>query len=302
MTLAPAVMDVVNVRGDQRLFFGQWPGSEPTLVFAHGLTSTHRNIAGIAAALNGAMNVVAPDLLGRGLSSRPLAGSYGMQAHGRDVLELMDALEIERAILSGHSMGAYVATAVAVAAPDRVAGLVLLDGGVFITPPPDAPPIDPDALKQTLIGPVFERMRRTFASVEEYTELWKSMPYFPEWGPIVEQYMLYDLGRRGGGFASKCSEEAATEDWRELLTDAEIARRLERVGCPVLAVGAEFGLVPGTLSVLMEEPHVERLRHFVSDVEFVQVPGTTHHTVTLSEAGAAGTAEALLKFAARVTA
>lgn len=300
MNLAPPVVDVVNVRGGERMFFGQWPGEEPTLIFAHGLTSTHRNIGGVAAALNGAMNVVAPDLLGRGLSSKPPPGSYGMQAHGRDVLELMEALEIDRAIVSGHSMGAYVATAVAVAAPERVAGLVLMDGGVMITPPPGTPAVDPDEVKEQVIGPVFERMRRTFGSVEEYKEFWKAMPYFPDWGPIVEEYLVYDLGRRGAGYSSKCSEEAASEDWRELLTDAEIANRLERVSCPVLAVGAEFGLVPGTPSVLSEAPHVARLREVVSDVEFVHVPSTTHHTVTLSAAGAGVVAEALRKFAARV--
>jgi pimeloyl-ACP methyl ester carboxylesterase len=299
-TLAPPITDAVSVRGGERLFFGQWPGPAPTLVCLHGLTSTHRNIAAVARALDGALDVVAPDLLGRGVSSRLPAGSYGMEAHARDVLALMDALEIDRAIVGGHSMGAYVATAVAVAAPDRVAGLALIDGGVYYLPP-GTPPVDPDQMLETVLKPVIDRTRRTFASVDEYREFWRAMPYFPKWGPIVEDYLVYDLGRRGNAFGSKCSEAAAAEDWRDLLTNLEIVSRLDRVRCPVLAVGAEFGLTTEQPAVLSDVPHVERLREAVADVEFVRVAGTTHHTVTLSEEGAAATAEALRKFAARLS-
>jgi non-heme chloroperoxidase len=58
-------------------------------------------------------------------SDRP-PGGYAPRDMAADVLGFMDALGIERATLVGHSMGTFVAQRAAIAAPERVAGLVLL--------------------------------------------------------------------------------------------------------------------------------------------------------------------------------
>lgn len=299
--LAPPLTDVVVTRDGERLFTGVWPGEEPTFVFAHGLTSTHRNIAAVAAELDGALRVVAPDLRGRGNSTKPPAGSYGMEAHARDVLDVMDAFGIERAIVGGHSMGAYVATAVAVTAPERLLGLVLIDGGVIVVPPGmEDVQIDPDVLMEQVLKPVMDRMRTTYPTVDAYLDVWRAMPYFKDgFGDIAEQYALYDLAHTKDGYASKCSETGATEDWRDLLQNPAAKDRLDRVRVPTLAVGAERGMTEADESVL-SDVHVERLRTAIADVEFVRVPSTTHHTVTMSDHGAKATADALRKFAARV--
>lgn len=70
---------------------------------------------------------VAFDQRGFGLSARtPDARGYGPEAHAQDLLALMDALHIERAVVVGHSYGAGVALRAALRAPERVAGLVLV--------------------------------------------------------------------------------------------------------------------------------------------------------------------------------
>jgi pimeloyl-ACP methyl ester carboxylesterase len=268
------------------------------MVAIHGLTSTHRNFGAIARALDGQLRVVAPDLLGRGNSSTPPAGSYGIQHHARDVLELMDSLEIDRTIVAGHSMGAYVATAVADLAPDRVSGVVLLDGGVYIALPATKD-LDPDTLMSVVLGPVVARLTVTFESVDAYLEYWRQSPYFQDaWGPIAEDYVLYDLGRRGKAFASKCDPAAAAEDWRDLVANEESRARLGRLRCPVLAIGAQTGLAKGQPSVL-GELHLDALRLAVPHVEYIQIPNTAHHTIALSEHGSSAVAEALLDFSAR---
>ena len=48
------------------------------------------------------------------------------------MIAVLDALGLERALVVGHSLGAYIASALAAAHPDRVAGLVLVDGGLPI--------------------------------------------------------------------------------------------------------------------------------------------------------------------------
>jgi pimeloyl-ACP methyl ester carboxylesterase len=55
-------------------------------------------------------------------------GRIDLPAHARDLLSVLDALEIERAVLIGHSMGTQVSLETFRLAPDRVRGLVLMCG------------------------------------------------------------------------------------------------------------------------------------------------------------------------------
>ncbi|MCR9144380.1 MAG: alpha/beta hydrolase [bacterium] len=72
---------------------------------------------------------VALDLPGHGLSEHRPAGSYGyFMDYVPFVFEAADALGWERFVLMGHSMGAGIGTLAAGTFPDRVAGLILIDG------------------------------------------------------------------------------------------------------------------------------------------------------------------------------
>ena len=61
---------------------------------------------------------------GHGDSDKPASG-YRVQDFAADVVSLLDALDIERAVLAGHSASCFTARRVAVDYPERVAGLVL---------------------------------------------------------------------------------------------------------------------------------------------------------------------------------
>lgn len=69
--------------------------------------------------------VITPDLRGHGRSPAP-AGVYEMEVLARDVLALLDALLIKKAVIMGHSMGGYVALAAWKLAPDRFLALGLV--------------------------------------------------------------------------------------------------------------------------------------------------------------------------------
>ena len=77
--------------------------------------------------------LIIPDLPGHG-NSGFLDGPYSLDALAGAVLAVMDQAGVQRAVLAGHSMGAAVAWRVAVKAPDRVAGIVSVDGAVFVLP------------------------------------------------------------------------------------------------------------------------------------------------------------------------
>jgi 2-hydroxymuconate-semialdehyde hydrolase len=70
--------------------------------------------------------VIAPDMVGFGLTDRPAGMRYTMEAWVRQALDLLDALDIERADVVGNSFGGALALALAIRAPQRVRRLVLM--------------------------------------------------------------------------------------------------------------------------------------------------------------------------------
>ncbi len=75
----------------------------------HGLGGTKASFLPSIAALAPSFRTVAVDLLGSGDSDKPLGASYGPAFQARAIEQLLDALELERAHIVGHSMGARVA-------------------------------------------------------------------------------------------------------------------------------------------------------------------------------------------------
>jgi pimeloyl-ACP methyl ester carboxylesterase len=72
---------------------------------------------------------VAYDQRGAGLSAKP-PGPYSAEGWARDLERLLDALELERPLLVGHSVGCMVAEQSAARLGDRVAGLVTIGGAL----------------------------------------------------------------------------------------------------------------------------------------------------------------------------
>lgn len=69
---------------------------------------------------------IVPDLRGFGETDAP-TGVYTMDGYAQDLSGLLDALEVRRAVVSGLSMGGYIALSFARLYPDRLLGLILAD-------------------------------------------------------------------------------------------------------------------------------------------------------------------------------
>lgn len=103
-------------------------GSGPPLVMLHGWPESSYCWRGVAERLRGQFRVIAPDLRGLGDAERtPEPEAYAKQALGADLLAVLDALAIERCTLVGHDWGGAAAQEAALASPERVAGLALLN-------------------------------------------------------------------------------------------------------------------------------------------------------------------------------
>jgi pimeloyl-ACP methyl ester carboxylesterase len=99
--------------------------SKRTIVFVHGAGLDH-SWFGLQSRYFGyhGWNVLAVDLPGHGRSDGPPLTSVGAMADW--LLDLLDELKIEKASITGHSMGALVALECAARAPDRVQGIALI--------------------------------------------------------------------------------------------------------------------------------------------------------------------------------
>jgi haloalkane dehalogenase len=106
-------------------------GRGPAVVFIHG-SPVWSAIWRRVIPLLPEFRVIAPDLLGFGLSDKPFQGPhYRWTAHAARTGALLDALGVEHAVLVGHAWGGPIAASVAVARPKRVAGLVLANTSVL---------------------------------------------------------------------------------------------------------------------------------------------------------------------------
>ncbi len=122
----PGVVDpafTVDVEGGT--VAGRDAGSGPAVLVLHG-----------GPGLSDYSDMLAGELVGwravrytqRGVVPSTARDPYSVQTHVADALAVLDARGVDRAVLLGHSWGAFLACSVAAAAPDRVRALVLVDG------------------------------------------------------------------------------------------------------------------------------------------------------------------------------
>ena len=93
----------------------------------HGVCGHAAAWSAVATSLASTMRPIAIDLRGHGASQWSALHDYATITHAADVAAVLDALDLDRVSLVGSSWGALIALAVAVAQPDRVRRLVLVD-------------------------------------------------------------------------------------------------------------------------------------------------------------------------------
>ncbi|MGH8516881.1 MAG: alpha/beta fold hydrolase, partial [Panacagrimonas sp.] len=101
-------------------------GQGPDLVLLHGLAASRAFWFPLAIRLAPHFRVTLFDLRGHGYSERTASG-YSSAAMGHDLIGLLDALDIDKASIAGHSYGGGAALEAAISAPARFRHLALLD-------------------------------------------------------------------------------------------------------------------------------------------------------------------------------
>jgi len=100
-------------------------GQGKPLVLLHGYPLDHRIWLQVAPLLEPDFNLILPDLRGFGQSGT-VEFTYSLADMASDVAELLDCLNIDKAVIVGHSMGGYISLAFARSFPNRLLGLGLV--------------------------------------------------------------------------------------------------------------------------------------------------------------------------------
>lgn len=253
----------------------------PAVLAIHGITGNHRCWSYLADSLKDT-RVIAPDLRGRG-GSATTGPPFGLAAHADDMVRVLDDLDIERAVLVGHSMGGFVAAVTAHRHPNRVESLVLVDGGPPVT---QEVPQDPAKATGSVTRHLERRLAMTFRSEDEAVALWRAHPAFRnEWSSVVRDYAVYDLGGEAPLLRSRASMEAMHVDSDDTLLGTELRAAFDELAHPTQWLTASRGLL-GESPGLYPPDLVQYWSARYPQIEVHPVPRVNHYTIVLSRAGA----------------
>ena len=220
-------------------------GSGPALIFLHG-TGGHaeaymRNIKAHAEHFH----VYAIDMIGHGYSGAPDI-TYDMQVYVDFMADLLDTIGVQRAFISGESLGASVAAWFALAHPDRVEKIVMNTGTLL--PPDEAGARDLrdllDRSRRAAGAPTRETIRaRMRWLVHDEASLTDEL--------IEARFRIYSQPGRAAilGRITEASLGVLLE--RELQLRWYSAELMKRIACPTLMLWTRYN--PGQSVALAEE-------------------------------------------------
>jgi len=231
MDTSPHKSDFVHVNGI-RLHYLDWGGEGEAIIFLTGTGSSAHVFDGIAPRFTDTFRVFALTRRGQGESDYPESG-YDMDTLVEDILDFMDALKIEKAILAGHSFAGVELTYLTEKHPERVLKLIYLDA-VY----------DPKGMKEVLenspvnsIQPPIEKTE--FATVDEYIEYLKYLR--PDlaliWNEIFDITVMFDLKKNEDG---KFIEKDTSAIMRQMIESATMYDpKHANINVPVLRLEAK---------------------------------------------------------------
>jgi non-heme chloroperoxidase len=121
----------VSVDKDVKLEVLDWGGGGQPLILLPGLGDTAHVFDNFALKLTPSYHVfgITPRGFGASSTPSPVGANYSADRMGDDVVSVIDSLQLNRAVLAGHSVAGEVLSAVANRHPDRVSALIYIDAG-----------------------------------------------------------------------------------------------------------------------------------------------------------------------------
>jgi pimeloyl-ACP methyl ester carboxylesterase len=254
----------------------------PPIICLHGLTRNHKDFDDITEQLQMmGRRVIALDVRGRGRSDRdPNPQNYNPVVYVKDVMSIMSALMIPRAVFIGTSMGGLVTMILAAFAPNMVAGAVFNDIG---------PEIDSAGLRR----------------IQGYVGTTVKMANWQEAGTVISASGEATYPGRDAAFWIDFAKRNCIETDSGIVFDydpaiAQVAARPS--DGPVPTMWEQFSafsdiptaVIRGAISDLLSADIVERMKDVKPDLIIAEVPNVGHAPL-LTEAEALNAISAVIK-------
>jgi len=244
----------------RRIHLLEWSPPRPraTLLCVHGGCANAHWWYHCGNLLGANYRLLAIDLCGHGESDPLVDGGYSLESHGRDIAGVLEALELDRVVLIGHSFGAFVSLAALPILEGSLAALVLVDSRGHIR--------KRAARYLNALGKFRNPIYDTRADAIENFQL---LPRAHATAPEVLHYVAeHSIRRTPDGTWTLAFDRRALRATRERDFRLEMARMRE----PVLIVRGEHSTTlteKGLLSLIAEIPHACG----------ETVPGAHHHVM-----------------------
>lgn len=210
-------------------------GTGRTVVLLHGLASNARFWDLAAPILARSFRVLALDQRGHGSSAKPDHG-YDFPSVAADVAAFIDAMQVERPILVGHSWGGNVGMQVAADHPDILSALVCIDGGTI--EPSAAPGATWEQTELALAPPDFVAMQLPW---DAFLERAAGRATSDMWGGRLETFLRANFRITPDGMVLPQLAREIHMVIVRAIWDQRVSSRYPRITCPVLLMPARSG-------------------------------------------------------------
>ncbi len=229
-----------------RLHIEERGGGELSLVFLHYWGGSSRTWRNVIAALPKTYRTIAIDQRGWGKSDAPASG-YALADLANDAQGVIEALDLKRYVLVGHSMGGKVAQLVASRRPTGLAGLVL------VAPSPPTPMAIPPEAREAMTAAY--AMRESVATTIDQVLTAKALSR-------KDREQVIEDSWRGAAQAKVA--------WPRSTSQENITREVAAINAPTIVIAGELDRVD-SVGVLRAE-----LLSRISHAALYVLPGTGH--------------------------
>ncbi len=251
--------------------------SAPTVVLVHGLSGTSRWWSRVVDHLPADVGVAALDVRGRG-HSLEAPPPFDLSTLADDLAHTLTHFQIDRTVVAGYSMGAWIVAIFGQRHPDRVDRLVLVDGGL---PIPSRPGAQADEVVAAVVGPALARLEIEFADEDEFFDYWRAHPALRNhWDESMRQSLGYELSAVDGAFRVLASPEAIRLNAHQITVDEETNSVAADVEVPSHLIVVERGTAdqPGGM---IPRDAAEAAVAANSHLTMAFLPDLNHYTLVL---------------------
>jgi non-heme chloroperoxidase len=279
----PHKVQSVEVEKNVRLEVVDWGGSGRPLILLAGLGNTAHVFDKFAEKLTPSYHVYGITRRGFGASSAPVpwGGNYAADRLGDDVLAVMDALKIDRPVLVGHSIAGEELSSIGSRHPDKVAGLVYLEGGygyAFYDKVDGELPLDALELRRRLAGLASAQGPQEQKAIEQQL-LDADLPRIEK---DLREELKYTKGIEGRMPASVSPDLAQAPDIRRAVMEGE--QKYSEIRCPVLAIFALPNGTPDSHDREETTEQAEAMQAGVAGARVILLPNASHYIFQSNEA------------------